>query len=342
MASPSTPATTNSKRPYEKSAEFARLYHFFEKLTQPRSQARASGPEAAARDASVPEDIAPLLKNLSAILKKDSYEDQEAFDNTPEVNIPDTPSTAIEPSFNIPPPSSPSTPCATSASTRPRRNTVGGEYAGKQPPTGQGMQGRGSPMKEKRYPFTFKFLLHKLYNLDDWAAKVQDVLTASQEQFRPLDSPPARSPGSPGSPGASVPGSLFATPPSPESPERRQRSQSISTKAKGGDGPRFGPGTALGQPSRAVKRRIVNRRRSMNGPDLGQKGEWIYDAAVSSVDAELAEAKKQEDSLRRRKRVLSSAESVEDGRRLVGRDTANVAAEARVHFKKPVKTLLKA
>ena len=403
-SSPSN-STTTTPRPasYEKSAEFARLYYFFEKLTQPRSHGTSrnhhhhrsmsheeeSG-ETAAADAPIPEDIAPLLKNLSAILTKDEpfdhHGDGETTDAEPleaseaaQVCIPATPTTATASTFatTINTTARPVSP-SDHASVRPRRNTVASSAL----VSGSGVRTAdvGSrhvrtqtqtrfPLREKRYPFTFKLLLHKLYDLEDWAAKVQGVLAASQEQFRSLNaitSPTGNNdnnntsssstgstassggsvPCSPVSPGTTFSGSLFGPASSPpkslESPSaRRRRAQSTSkTKASndagvgsvltrcGGGG---GPATPSRPPrsSRAVKKRIVNRRRSTNGLGgedvVGKMGEWMYDAAVSSVDAEQVDARGKDDSLRRRKRVLSSVSFVEEERRFVGRDVTNVS-----------------
>jgi hypothetical protein len=79
------------------------------------------------------------------------------------------------------------------------------------------------------------------------------------------------------------------------------------------------------QPSspRAVKRRIVNRRRSTNGLGIGKLGEWTYDAAVSSIDADNVDARGH-GSLRRRKRVLSTVGFV-DERRCIIRDVTNAS-----------------
>jgi len=83
-SSPSAGITTRVKL-YKQSAEFARLYYFFEKLTQPRSRGTIQDQESASigtttttTDGPVPEDIAPLLKNLSAILTKDEPVDADA------------------------------------------------------------------------------------------------------------------------------------------------------------------------------------------------------------------------------------------------------------------------
>jgi hypothetical protein len=371
------------------SAEFARLYYFFEKLTQPRNHdhhhhrstsrkdSESATAASAAADGSVPEDIAPLLKNLSVILTKDEplYGDggDDEDGNAPllgasheaeQVSIPDMPTTAsastfathsLPPSFHPRPASASITP--DHASTRPRRNTVAAP-APASASGGTGTQTRPGgtrfPLREKRYPFTFKLMLHKLYDLEDWAAKVQEVLAASQEQFRPLNSasrphqpPPATgdiggadgsncgSPCSPRSPGTTFSGSLFgsASPSTLDSPTttatRRRLSQSTS-KVKASNAAAGGAATPSrpappSRQSRAVKKRIVNRRRSTNGLGegmVGKMGEWTYDAAVSSVDAEQADARGQE-SLRRRKRVFSSVGFAEE-RRFTGRDVTNL------------------
>ncbi|KAF8489896.1 hypothetical protein F5888DRAFT_1900700 [Russula emetica] len=360
-----TPTRTTS---YEKSAEFARLYYFFEKLTQPRSRERIQEQESTlsretTADGSVPEDIAPLLKNLSAILTKDEPEDGDTLGTgEAQVSIPDTPMTALASTFAItsPPPPTPTFPnSADHASTRPRRYTVAGSSVQAQAQTGPSVRTsvRQStstvvhqtrfPLGVKRYPFTFKLLLHKLYDLEDWAAKVQEVLATSQEQFRSLNSTPSSNSGS-GSSGdggisdgaplrspSSSPGGvtftspLFGTPSSPlESPPgaRRRRAQSTSKTKANDNVSRSGPGMTARplQPSRAVKRRIVNRRRSTNGLGIGKLGEWMYDAAVSSIDAENVDARGQ-GSLRRRKRVISSVGFVEEERRCVIRDVTNAS-----------------
>ncbi|KAI0251403.1 hypothetical protein BJV78DRAFT_470261 [Lactifluus subvellereus] len=328
--SPATGTTTRTT-PYEKSAEFARLYYFFEKLTQPRSCGKSPNrewtPREAAADDTVPEDIAPLLKNLSAILTKDEPVHGDALEAT------------FATTTTSPPPSTHAAPDSHASTTRPRRNTVAGsstpQSAQPSRAVGQdhGVQAR-FPLREKCYPFTFKLLLHKLYDLEDWAAKVQQVLAASQEQFRSLNAAPRpvtgdgapRSPGSPTGGTTTFSGSLFGTPPPIlESPTRRQRALSVASKTKANDGARSGLAVARPpQPSRAVKKRIVNRRRSTSGLGVEKKGEWMYDAAVSSVDMENVDARGN-DSLRRRKCVLSSVGFVEEERRPVGRDLTNAS-----------------
>jgi hypothetical protein len=358
--STTTPPRTTS---YEKSAEFARLYYFFEKLTQPRSRERIQDQESTlsrgtTTDGPVPEDIAPLLKNLSAILTKGEPEDGDALaTGETQVSIPETPMTALVSTFpntSLPPPLQPPTlpNSADHASTRPRRYTVAGSSAQTQTQTQTGPSVRTSvgqstvvhqtrfPLGVKRYPFTFKLLLHKLYDLEDWAAKVQEVLATSQEQFRSLNSTPSSSCSSnggiisdgshsPSSPGVTFTSPLFGTPsssPLESPPARRRRAQSISKTKANDNVSRSGPGMTVRPPpqhSRAVKRRIVNRRRSTNGLGIGKLGEWTYDAAVSSIDAENVDARGH-GSLRRRKRVLSSVAFAEE-RRCIIRDVTNAS-----------------
>ena len=396
-----TTITTPRPTPYEKSAEFARLYYFFEKLTQPRSCATSRNnhhrsmshwheePETTAADAPIPEDIAPLLKNLSAILTKDEPLDHGDGDgdgcaelleaSETQVCIPETPTTAMASTFATAitntttattthfPHARPVSP-SDRASVRPRRNTVAESALASGSVRVPDVHSRHVrtqtqtrfPLREKRYPFTFKLLLHKLYDLEDWAAKVQQVLVASQEQFRSLNATATSPTGdnnnsssinndntgggdgggvpcSPASPGTTTTfsGSLFgpASPPtSLESPSARRRRRAQSTsKTKASNDAGGGPSTSSStppRPSRAVKKRIVNRRRSANrlgGENVvGKMGEWMYDAAVSSVDAEQVDATGKDDSLRRRKRVLSSV-GFADERRFAGRDVTNVS-----------------
>jgi hypothetical protein len=57
----------------------------------------------------------------------------------------------------------------------------------------------------------------------------------------------------------------------------------------------------------------------------------MYDAAVSSVDAEVVDARGH-DSLRRRKRVLSSVNFGGEGEKIDGHDVTNVGIGGRRHL----------
>ena len=346
-ASLSTAASTAQGTHNNKSAEFARLYYFFERLTKPRSHGRCPNNKSDSHEA-VPEDIAPLLKKLSAILTKDVSIDGDASElGEAEVTVPEAPATASAPTFAASASLSPPTTPDNVSTARPRRNTVAASHAdATATPICQRTRAR-FPLREQRYPFTFKLLLHKLYDLEDWAAKVQEVLAASQERFRSLDSSPtatcesssdgdnSSSPNSPGSP-TTFDASIFGAPPTlpwmPPSPTRRQRMQSVSKSKPVDDVTRSGPGTPIRpQPSRAVKKRIVNRRRSTTGLGVETKGEWMYDAAVSSVDVEVVDARGH-DSLRRRKRVLSSVNFGGEGEIFNGHSVTNVGIGGRRHL----------
>lgn len=347
---PTATASTAQTKYHDKLTEFARLYYFFEKLTKPRSHGTSPSDESESHE-TLPEDIAPLIKKLSAILTKDGPIDGDTSELCEaQVSVPETPMTASAPTFAAsasPPPPTHATPDH-AAMARPRRNTVAGSQADA-PATsiGRGIQAR-FPLGERRYPFTFKLLLHKLYDLEDWATKVQDVLATSQEQFRSLSSSPTgsaatgdsssgggnnNSPSSPRSP-TTFSASVFGAPPpplEPVSPTRRQRAQSVSKSKAANGAARSGPASPIRpQTSRAVKKRIVNRRRSTTGLGVETKGEWMYDAAVSSVDAEVVDARGY-DSLRRRKRVISSVGFGESGR-LDGQDVINTGVSGRRHL----------
>ncbi|KZV65126.1 hypothetical protein PENSPDRAFT_690189 [Peniophora sp. CONT] len=233
--------------------------------------------------AAMPRDLAPLVKNLATILERGS--------------------TTADDTFDLPP--RPTTPA------RPRSKTIAAS-----PP-------RSAPKKHstfggKNFQFTFKMLLHKLYNADDWASKVGALLADSQARFRPLaDAPPTPPPAA----------TAF---PTHNTPRRRAISQS-----RGG---RYneGVGLGLGRPSGqvriaaeqengvagtvepALKRRIVSRHRSVANPEAkvsASIGGWVYDAEVS------ARQLGPQETVRRRKRVVSSvaySEEQKEARRVSG------------------------
>ncbi|KAH7910309.1 hypothetical protein BJ138DRAFT_1153272 [Hygrophoropsis aurantiaca] len=139
---------------------------------------------------------------------------------------------------------------------RPRRNTVGAGVAEELP----------SFPPEDRYPFTFKLMLHKLYDIGAWAEKVKSTVEASKEQFKPL-----------------------AERIQEFSEENTRQLKKGVTRARSHSviGAPKSPRAALGrvvpaEPSRALKKRCVGRRKSMSGPMAGAG--WVYDAAVSSVE----------------------------------------------------------
>jgi len=67
----------------------------------------------------------------------------------------------------------------------------------------------------------------------------------------------------------------------------------------------------------------------MSGLGVGRLGEWMYDVAASSIDVDNVDARGPGyESLRRRKRVLSSV-GFEEERRYVGRNVTNMRRQGQ-------------
>ncbi|KAL0955146.1 hypothetical protein HGRIS_004060 [Hohenbuehelia grisea] len=166
----------------------------------------------------------------------------------------------------------------------------------------------------KRYRFTFKLMIHKLYELEEWAKKVKDVLEGSQKQFRPLAEhgsatkaplPPTTSVIHSATHGmasraAPVP-VLRGSKPSPL--RARRHSTAASAHRNDATPPKTPVKTSFPTPRslmaldanttrnssvRVVKKRCIGRRKSHSGISVsGQHpagGTWVYDAAASSLD----------------------------------------------------------
>jgi len=135
----------------------------------------------------------------------------------------------------------------------------------------------GSPTfpLEEHHPFTFKLMLHKLYNVDEWAEKVKSAVEASKEQFKPL---------------AERMQEVVRDATGKERAAKRNvgraRSQSVlNTKSKGKAVSRehIPPSSPpAGDFSRVLKKRCVGRRKSISEPLA--RGVWVYDAAISAVE----------------------------------------------------------
>ncbi|VDC03376.1 unnamed protein product [Peniophora sp. CBMAI 1063] len=303
---PSSIASTNRAD----TAEFRRLMYFFQKLQEPRPRVLArraqqhpspEETEEASDDESdpvvMPRDLAPLVQNLATILERNPSATDDTF----------------------------ALPSRPTAPARPRSKTI----AASPPRTTSKKDGS---FGGKNFQFTFKMLLHKLYNAEDWASKVGALLADSQARFRPLtDTPPTPPPAT----------SAF---PTHNTPRRRAISQS-----RGG---KYGTiGIGLGRPTGqmgaapdnangaarttepALKRRIVNRRRSAAEPELGkmnvQTSGWVYEAEVSRRQLGPQE------SIRRRKRVVSSvaySEEQKEARRVSGDISPMLKRERAVQF----------
>lgn len=234
--------TTAITKNNPKTAEFARLFELFDRIATRR--ARGSTEPAISMDdiQSVPAEFAPVLKNLSTILSSRAQRDQERLHKP---------------------------------TGRPRRNTVGVA------PTMQNAidiaEDIGSPTfpLEEHHPFTFKLMLHKLYNVDEWAEKVKSAVEASKEQFKPL---------------AERKQEVMREGTGKEQVVRRNvarsRSQSvINPKPKGNALAREQvPASPVraNDFSRVLKKRCIGRRKSISEPLAG--GVWVYDAAISAVE----------------------------------------------------------
>lgn len=204
---------------------------------------------------------------------------------------------------------------------------------------------------EKQRPFTFKLMLHKLYGREDWIKKVQEALEQSKREYKPLsecldDTRKGRfgedrdREGTKGvDRGESVRvrftlGSGRGQAGQTTSGCGRQRSLSVATHSTD-EMARETEGK--GGIARAVKKRCVGRRKSLNGPlngseEVGGAGRvWIYDALISQLENELNSSER--GSLRgkgRRRSISVSGGGANDtgaidGREVCKRTLATVA-----------------
>ncbi|KAG1793089.1 uncharacterized protein HD556DRAFT_518436 [Suillus plorans] len=227
-----------------KTAEFARLFELFDRIATRR--ARGSTELAISMDdiQSVPAEFAPVLKNLSTVLSLRAQRNQKRLHKP---------------------------------IGRPRRNTVG--IAPMTQDTIDEVEDVGSPSfpLEEHHPFTFKLMLHNLYNVDEWAQKVKSAVEVSKEQFKPL-AERVQEMTREGAGKERVVGRNINV--------VRSRSQSvINPKSKG---KALSREQVPASPVRAndfgrvLKKRCVGRRKSISGPLAGSV--WVYDAAISAVE----------------------------------------------------------
>lgn len=114
------------------------------------------------------------------------------------------------------------------------------------------------------YKFTFNMMLHKIYDLEQWADKVRAVLADSQSAYRPLSELEEIKRG------ARRRVASIAT----ESATPRDRVLTIGVKQAAEDAE---------WATRALKKRCVGRRKSTSGQPPSS---WVYDVAVSAVGKE--------------------------------------------------------
>ncbi|KAJ7890566.1 hypothetical protein B0H14DRAFT_1109791 [Mycena olivaceomarginata] len=255
----------------EKTAEFAKLFDLFEMLANRRARAAATGGSTSLDDTHaipIPADLEPVFRSLATVV----------------------------------PPRQP-------LSGRARRNTVAALGRTTYPDTdadddtasdSDDVESVAKFPLGKTYTFTFKMMIHKLYQVDEWAQKVRDVLKRSQIEYKPLaerevvKKVAAEAPAGEGrvhfKAEVTVGGKKKTMPLAPS----RTRSHSVAGPSRTPAHTRA-PSTSAALPvpatipddARAVKKRCIGRRKSVSGPlspasPLGEG--WIYDAAISSAE----------------------------------------------------------
>ncbi|KAF7370612.1 hypothetical protein MSAN_00694200 [Mycena sanguinolenta] len=259
----------------EKTAEFARLFQLFEMLATRRSRMAATGSTSLddTHAIPIPAELEPVFRSLATVV----------------------------------PPRQP----ALSLSGRVRRNTVAALGRTTYPDSDNDNDSdSGSDVESvakfplgKTYTFTFKMMIHKLYQVDEWAQKVRDVLARSQIEYKPLAErqevkkadAPAAAPVSP-EPGrvhfktdVTVGGRKSTIPLAASRTRRHSNAGPCRVVATATAHTRATPSTAapISDDARAVKKRCIGRRKSLSGPlsPASPVGEgWIYDAAISSAE----------------------------------------------------------
>lgn len=264
-----------------KTSEFAYLVEFFEHLASRRiGSSDPAAPMDDSRSPPILEELEPVIKRLSTILGT-SKSACESLGSRPERNA--TTSTN-----------------RTSAADDDDRDEEDDESLAKLP-------------LGKRYPFTFKLMVHKLYRVDEWAKTVKEMLEKSKMEFRSL--------------------AEQETVMKEDQVEEKQNDLALANKDKNvvrfkvevsnGSGRRKSviggrqrsqsvivPGPKVAEPAsplpkspgsegqsefRALKKRCVGRRKSMSGPMNGDSvtgrigGSWVYEAAISSAEHSASE-----------------------------------------------------
>lgn len=183
---------------------------------------------------------------------------------------------------------------------RARRNTIAA------PTAATTTQHTQFPLgSDTSYRFTFKMMLHKLYEVEDWGKKVQDVLDQSKKAYKSLEETEAEK--------ALVVKSKTQSPKSgnaemrvrfEETTKPRGRRTSIAGRTRShtitgtGKPPASRPILTFSpimpeSDVRVVKKRCVGRRPSTVGEDK----HWVYASAVSSVEVEQARHSKKYEGL---------------------------------------------
>ncbi|KAF9025356.1 hypothetical protein BDZ89DRAFT_1068377 [Hymenopellis radicata] len=144
--------------------------------------------------------------------------------------------------------------------------------------------------RRNTYPFTFKKMLHELYEMDDWKQKVQDVLQQSKSQYKSLaeldkGEKEKKKPVNGAEPRVRFDKDVAVAQVGRTRVVGRARSHTVTGVGKQPLSP-IRPDTKVKQPTtptgdaRVVKKRCVGRRPSIGG-DIKH---WVYASAVSSVE----------------------------------------------------------
>ncbi|THH29514.1 hypothetical protein EUX98_g4665 [Antrodiella citrinella] len=267
------PTTATPSSQSARTTEFARLFDFFSRL--------ASGD----RDMFVPKEFESLVDVLP-VSPTSSIFSLPALCRSPDsvatsISLPDydsEPDRDHEPETtqnNLKPVEHPKATLASQAEMVPPR----GRRTSIAVVRGRGLRVRQFPLADASdQQFTFKLMIHELYDINDFAAMVQEVLAASQKQFQPL------------------PEAMKPTPRKQKQKAWRGLEEEYGDgdeeREKWGSGGKFPKGLGLGRPSglnisiaeRALKKRRVGRRRSVSGGPMQKEPEWI-DAADVSIEA---------------------------------------------------------
>lgn len=263
-----------------KRAEIARLFDLFERLASRHPRATQGGNDATMDDATVitPDELNPVLQKLSTIVS------------------------------------------ARDTGTRPRRNTVASMLS----PTGSDMTisddssddddeeslAKFPLADKKKYPFTFRLMVHKLYKKDDWARTIKEMLEKSKNEFMSLADKEAAMQAKEKEqenqpPEGNSSAVRFKVVPVLAGGRRgsttagvRRRSYSVAgvgSKSYVAVSPLTkSAGAGEQHEVRALKKRCIGRRKSMGGPlnastevttDTSKSREtWVYNATVSSTE----------------------------------------------------------
>ncbi|KIY64000.1 hypothetical protein CYLTODRAFT_446270 [Cylindrobasidium torrendii FP15055 ss-10] len=252
----------------DRNTEFAKLFSLFEKIATRRARdPDAHDPKGRATDIikslddTIPRDLEPVVRNLISLA--DAHPTTRTRRNTVSTNL------------------------APTLTRTPLLAATSLENTALEEPTDVFNQA-----EDGKYRFTFKMMLHKLYAVDDWGKKVQEVLDQSRKAYVPLEEVQLKSPPSSPAPTRIRFEGATTSRTRKSSMAGRTRSQTVSGSARPSIPPRRVP-DALTTPSRAADRqmesdvRIVKKRcvgRTVD--DTGSKKQWEYTAAVASSEVD--------------------------------------------------------